>query len=483
MENQNNNKHRQTNGRQRIVDTRRSREKNAADFSIFRRYNNGRDTLESSSDSNEVPSFIDQDINTRQVMSDKGSGINNLPSLKKSVRKLSTRKTVAPTFKRISQTEIEKSASPSVSTAQKRKRPAAAAGQDEEQGSPASKRMATEKTVLEALRRLEQKFDSANESLRSCAKKDDLTAIEISIRDKVRENERRLNRIESEMARSNKTVQRMVEDCVNARVERRVDETENMSVTSNRDDTQNIKKIEEKEFLEARKSMKMWPVPGEEKDLQDACRNFMRNTLDVPNDTADQIGIESIRRVQQARRSRVENEILVKFASIEERDVIQSFAPNLSRSNGNAGVRLDIPAHLRSDFRLLEAHGGLLRAKFKDLKRSIKFEDTLMGLVMDVRLTDGDEWERITPNDARRSKAARDDQESKLGRANPGGKAGRRALLLASPGISFSRHQAPSSNASGSRDTPGSPGSGGSAWTSARDPESSSTGSRNSSRE
>ena len=177
-------------------------------------------------------------------MSDKGNGINNLPSLKKSVRKLSTRKTVAPSFKRISQSEIEKSASPSVSTAQIRKRPAATAVQEEEQGSPASKRMATEKTVLDALRRLEQKFDSANESLRSCAKKDDLTAIEISIRDKVRENERRLNRIESELSRSNKAVQRMVEECVDARVERRMDEAENMSVTSNRGDVQNIRKLE-----------------------------------------------------------------------------------------------------------------------------------------------------------------------------------------------------------------------------------------------
>ena len=55
--------------------------------------------------------------------------------------------------------------------------------------------MAAEKTVIDALMRLEKKFDAANENLKACAKKEDLTAIEISIRDKVRENERRLNRI------------------------------------------------------------------------------------------------------------------------------------------------------------------------------------------------------------------------------------------------------------------------------------------------
>ena len=52
---------------------------------------------------------------------------------------------------------------------------------------------------METMARLEKKFDAANESLKSCAKKEDLTAIEISIPDKVRENERCLNRIEAEI--------------------------------------------------------------------------------------------------------------------------------------------------------------------------------------------------------------------------------------------------------------------------------------------
>ena len=62
---------------------------------------------------------------------------------------------------------------------------------------------------------LEQKFDAANESLLACAKKDDLTALEISLRDKVRKNERRLNRIEAEEV-NKKNIQRVVEECVDS---------------------------------------------------------------------------------------------------------------------------------------------------------------------------------------------------------------------------------------------------------------------------
>ena len=106
---------------------------------------------------------------------------------------------------------------------------------------------------------------------------------------------------------------------------------------------------------------------------------------------------------------------------------------------------MEIPAHLRQVFRLLESHGGLLKQKFKHAKRSIKFDDEAMSLTMDVKISMDDEWERITESDARISKAEREEHERRnpKKKANPGGKAGRRALLLPSPEIGFRR--APSS--------------------------------------
>ena len=62
---------------------------------------------------------------------------------------------------------------------------------------------------------------------------------------------------------------------------------------------------------------------------------------------------------------------------------------------------------------------------------------------MDVRLTAADNWERITVEDAQRSRRER--ESNGIGRANPGGKAGRKALMLPSPGVAFRRE-----NSSGS---------------------------------
>ena len=43
------------------------------------------------------------------------------------------------------------------------------------------------------------------------------------------------------------------------------------------------------------------------------------------------------------------------------------------------------------------------------MKRSVKYDDETLSLVMDVRLMVGDDWERITVEDAKKSKQERDD--------------------------------------------------------------------------
>ena len=170
----------------------------------------------------------------------------NLPSVQRSVNKLSGKKGVtADTAKRIARKEeTEKSTSPTTSATRKRR----LSCNEVEDDSPASKRMATDQAVMAALVRLEKKFDAANERLKDCAQKDDLTAIEISIRDKVRDNERRLNRIESEMSRTAQSVKQLVEDCVEARVERRnqdADSTNGAGCSSVR-----VDQLERQEYIE-----------------------------------------------------------------------------------------------------------------------------------------------------------------------------------------------------------------------------------------
>ena len=369
-------------------------------------------------------------------MATKNQGALKLPSLQRSVKKLSGKKLSGNSAanRAASQQDTEASASPLVNNKRKRNTEL-----DDEEGSPAGKRMATDQAVMEALARLEKKFDTANERLWDCAQKDDLTAIEVSIRDKVRDNERRLNRMEAEMGRTAKNVQKLVEECVDARMSQRIVEVSRSCAAES--DVDKIDRIEKRDFIESRKSIKMWPVKGEGDELMPACRHFLKTALAVPVDIADSIEVASIRKIGQARRSKIKDEVLVKFSTIEDRDLIQSYASNLSRLNGEAGIRLDFPSHLRNVFRLLETHGSLLKKSFKDLKRSIKFDDAAMSLVMDVKLTPEDDWERIDEKGARASKREREVRNSggETGRANPGGAAGRRALMMSSPQQAFTR--------------------------------------------
>ena len=147
----------------------------------------------------------------------------------------------------------------------------------------------------------------------------------------------------------------MVEECVELKVGSRLEQSGHLSGATN---NERIEKIEEREFLEARRAMKIWPVKAEDNELELECRRFLKETLEIPPDTAEQICIESVRKVRQARCSKISDEILVKICLIEERDIVQSYAPNLGRVNGTAGIRMEVPAHLRSTFRLLEAHGN-----------------------------------------------------------------------------------------------------------------------------
>ena len=232
-------------------------------------------------------------------------------------------------------------------------------------------------------------------------------------------------------------MQETVEQCVKAAVGQEVGRLCDGALNNNTSSA-NLDQVERHEYYEARRAMKMWPVRGSAEDLVQACREFMVKSLELPNDTAAELGIVSARKVKQARRSRIENEVLVKFRTIEERDIVQSYATNLAKLNGAAGIRMEIPAHLRQAFQLFETHGSLLRQRFSELKRSIKFDDEAMSLVMDVRLTAADNWERISVGDAQRSRRERENNGTSV-RANPGGKAGRKALMLPSPGVAFRR--------------------------------------------
>ena len=158
--------------------------------------------------------------------------------------------------------------------------------------------------------------------------------------------------------------------------------------------------------------------------------------MNIPKETVDAFEFESIEKLHQARRSRINDEILVRFSSSRTKDLVQSFAPNLASANGKAGLRMCIPPHLLGLFKMCEIHGGKLRQKFgPGLKRSIKFDDASMSLAMDVKLPNDPEWVHMSRQDIVKVTRDRADKESLFGASNDRGTQGQRlrSILLRSP--------------------------------------------------
>ena len=147
----------------------------------------------------------------------------------------------------------------------------------------------------------------------------------------------------------------------------------------------------EAKYLLARRTMLLWPVDLTA-EAGNAVRKFLEIVLEIPTTTVKSLNIESVDKLEQGRRSKIKNEIRVVFSTSRERDLVQSFAANLAKVQGQAGIRMELPEHLKGLFKLFEAHGANLRQRFPGLKRSIKYDDSTLSLCMDVKLPDRAKW-------------------------------------------------------------------------------------------
>ena len=156
----------------------------------------------------------------------------------------------------------------------------------------------------------------------------------------------------------------------------------------------------ERSFLRCRRSVRLWPIRGGA-GLEQAVKDFLRKCLCMPQDIIEGLTFEKVEKQSQSRRSKIQDEVLVMLETSQQRDVIQSYAANLAAVQSKAGMRLDIPDHLRGLFRLFETHAAALKAEFGAVKRAIRFDDINSSLYMDVKLEDT-EWHRITDEEMRK---------------------------------------------------------------------------------
>ena len=114
-----------------------------------------------------------------------------------------------------------------------------------------------------------------------------------------------------------------------------------------------------------------------------------------------------IRRVKSLKRTKIPHEAIVSFASTDARDLVQSYARNLSEcitdtGKPTAGVRMEIPERLMADFKALEQYGHALKSKHKNgFKRHIKLDDSNLSLYLDVFLPSQNKWIRVGVDHAR----------------------------------------------------------------------------------
>ena len=96
------------------------------------------------------------------------------------------------------------------------------------------------------------------------------------------------------------------------------------------------------------------------------------------------------------------DEAIVVFSNKETRDAVRSAATNLAGHGKAAGIRMQVPGFLLTNFRALENLGYQMKKVNPSVRRVVKFDDDNMDVMMDVKI--GDQWRRVRPADAIRAK-------------------------------------------------------------------------------
>ena len=148
-------------------------------------------------------------------------------------------------------------------------------------------------------------------------------------------------------------------------------------------------------YSRARRTLKIWPVAGQ--DLEDAVKVFMRTKLKIDDQRITSIGNIQVKQ-SMGRAAKDRSEVLAMFETREDRDYVKSMGVNLANMTG-IGVSIHVPGHLLDNYYALSSIGYNIRQNQDGVKRSIKYNDSLQNLHLDIYI--GGKWKRILPDEAR----------------------------------------------------------------------------------
>ena len=152
----------------------------------------------------------------------------------------------------------------------------------------------------------------------------------------------------------------------------------------------------EKEYDFCRRSLRLWPVKGEDYNI--GVEDFLVNKLLFDRSEVRGLGPYIVKPVPSRAGTPTEHIVLVTFESKEVRDQVKSHGKNLASANG-AGMNIHVPGYLLDNLHALNAVGFSIKEKHKNVRRAVKFDDQRMDLYMDIFI--GGEWKRVTASEAR----------------------------------------------------------------------------------
>ena len=153
------------------------------------------------------------------------------------------------------------------------------------------------------------------------------------------------------------------------------------------------------DYWTARKSLRVRPIlPG---DDMEGTLNFFRDSLKLDSEVIESLGRLKLERIPYGPKSKQKNEILVRFHTVEARDIVRGSASNLAGQGPDVGIRLELPNHLKTNMKALQQISYEIKTKHPTSRRNVLYDDDVMDLALDFSLGDGQPWRRITPSQAK----------------------------------------------------------------------------------
>ena len=143
----------------------------------------------------------------------------------------------------------------------------------------------------------------------------------------------------------------------------------------------------EERFLKARRQLRLWPVVPQDGDLEAGVVLFLQESLFFSEARAKSMMFQ-VHTCSTRADSPIQDQVLVTFESVRERDEVRSKASNLRAGDRTTGCQLEPPDHLRAHYQAFQNLAFCLKKKTPNLKRNIKFDDVEKTLIMDVKIDD-----------------------------------------------------------------------------------------------